>query len=659
MPSVTRFVGPFRTRLHRWALNQTSRWVLMAGMVGVLCGVAGGLFQATVDAVSWLVMHRAVGLPAVLVMQHTELHSAPDVAFPWVPALLIIPVLFTAGCCVGWLGIRCSRLVLGGGTGHAVEAFHRGQGSMSGKAGLWKFIASVVTLGSGGSGGREGPIVFIGASFASWCARRLGTTTHDRRILLGAGIAGGISAVFHAPLAAVLFAAEILYRGPDLEAAVLIPGFVAAIVAFCVASGVDVGVSQLTGWPAGHGAALFRPDSGLGFSAGAWPSLAGFTVMAIVLALCARWFIATLAAVRARQLQWPVPAWMRPGVGMAGAGIVALALGAAIWRIMPPGVHTHAALGTIGGGYSIIHWYLAGGGAGTAALWLALLLAVLGLGKILTTSLTVGSGGSGGLFAPAIVIGGCLGGSVCLALSGLPIAPTPQSGVVIGMAAMLAATHRTPVAAILMVSEVAGTYDLLIPAMWTCGLTFMLMGRRSIIPSQVDTQADSPVHQAPGDWGRSSNRRLDEIPGLIDKTPALLHDARLEEIRKAFSREQCDALPIVDPDGVLRGVVLLRELAALGGQPALEDFLRADDLAAGRQIGLLSTTLVNRAWQVFREQHVTTWPVVDEAGCYLGMVRQERILAQHQAGQVSSVGDDALPAGPPSPMVAAGGALHG
>ncbi len=621
----------------------------MASMVGVLCGAAGGLFQALVDAVSWLVMHQMVGLPAMLVVQRTAEHVPQDAVFPWSSALLIIPVLFAAGCFVGWLGIRCTRMVLGGGTGLAVEAFHHRHGALSGKAGIWKFLASVVTLGSGGSGGREGPIVFIGAAFASWCSRRLGTTTHDRRILLGAGIAGGISAVFHAPLAAVLFAAEILYRGPDLEAAVLIPGFVAAIVAFCVASGVDVGVSLLTGWPAGHGAALFRAPTGLGFSASAWLSLVGFTIMAILLALCARWFIATLGAVRERHLRWPVPVWMRPGVGMACAGIVALAVGATIWRIMPPGVHTHAALGTIGGGYSIIHWFMADGGAGTAALWLALLLAVLGLGKILTTSLTVGSGGSGGLFAPSIVIGGCLGGSVCLALSGLPIAPTPQAGVVIGMAAMLAATHRTPVAAILLVSEVAGTYDLLVPAMWTCGLAFLLMGHRSIIPSQVDSQADSPVHQAPGDWGRSSQHRLNEIPGLIEAIPAIPHDARLDEIRLAFSREQSDALAIVDGEGVLRGVVLLRELAAMGGEPALEDLLRADDLAAGRQIGLVGTTLINRAWQVFREQHVTAWPVIDEAGRYMGMVRQERILAQHQAGQVSRTGSDRLPTAGPRP----------
>lgn len=626
-----------RRVLHRWVLNPTSRWVMMAGLVGAICGVAGGLFQALVDVVSWQVMHKTVGLPALLVVQHTDPQPAPDLGFPWLPALLIIPVLFAAGCMVGWLGLRCTQLVLGGGTSHAVEAFHRGQGILSARAGGWKFLASVLTLGSGGSGGREGPIVFIGASFASWCAQRLGTTTHDRRILLGAGIAGGISAVFHAPLAAVLFAAEILYRGPDLEAAVLIPGFVAAIVAFCVAGGVEVGISSLTGWPAGHGAALFRPASGLEFQAGAWPSLAGFTIMAMLLALCARWFLAMLAAVRERTPLSPVPVWMRPGVGMACAGILAVALGASVWQIMPPGVRTHAVLGTIGGGFSIIHWFLADGGVGASVLWLALLLAVLGLGKILTTALTVGSGGSGGLFAPSIVIGGCLGGAVCLALAGWSIAPTPQAGVIIGMATMLAATHRTPVAAILMVSEVVGSYELLIPAMWTCGLAFLLMGRRSIVPSQVDTPAESPAHQVPGDWGRSGQKRLDEVPGLIEPIPPLAQAARLEEIRNAFSHGQIDALPIVDAAGHLRGAVLLREFAALGGEPALEDVLCAEDLAAGRQIRLTTATLVNRAWQIFREQHVTAWPVVDEEGRYVGMALQERILIQHQDGGVAAL----------------------
>jgi len=179
--------------------------------------------------------------------------------------------------------------------------------------------------------------------------------------------------------------------------------------------------------------------------------------------------------------------------------------------------------------------------------------------------------------------------------------------------------------------------------MWTCGLAFLLMGRRSIVPSQVDSPADSPVHQAPGDWGKSSQRCLNEVIGLIEPTPAIPHDARLEEIRTAFSREQVDALPIVDENGNLRGVVLLREVAAMGGEPALEDLLRADDLAAGRQIGLTGTTLINRAWQVFREQHVTAWPVVDDDGRYLGLVRQERILTQHQAGLTSKASRDGLP----------------
>lgn len=603
----------------------------MAGMVGAMCGVAGGLFQAMVDGSSWLIMHKIIGLPAMLVVQRSDYSVALDASFPWLPAVAIIPILFVSGCIVGWLGIRYSPMVLGGGTGHAVDAFHRGQGVMSARVGVWKFIASVVTLGSGGSGGREGPIVFIGASFASWCARRLGTTAHDRRILLGAGIAGGISAVFHAPLAAVLFAAEILYRGPDLEAAILIPGFVAAIVAFCVASGVDAIVCMTTGWPSGHGAALFRASEGLNFSVNMWPNLVGFTIMAILMAACARGFISILNSVRERHVHWSMPIWMQPGVGMAMAGIIALGLGASIWLVMPPGVHTHAALGTIGGGYSIIHWFLASAGNGTPALWLALLLTVLGLGKILTTALTVGTGGSGGLFAPSIVIGGCLGGAVSLALSGLSIAPTPQSGVVIGMATMLAATHRTPIAAILLVSEVAGTYDLLVPAMWTCGLAFLMMGgKRSIVSSQVDSPADSPVHRPPGAWGKSSQQSLFDVQGLIEPIRPIPGNASLEQIRTAFSREQMDVLPIVDEKGTLRGVVLLRELAALGGEPELENMLCADDLAAGKLIGLTGTALINRAWQLFREQHVTAWPVMEDDGRYMGMVKQERIMNRHQ-----------------------------
>ena len=148
--------------------------------------------------------------------------------------LVLLPAI--GGLVSGWIVCRFAPEAKGHGTDAAIKAYHFNKGLIPLRVPIVKLIASAVTLGTGGSGGREGPIAQIGAGFGSYFATRLGLSDAERRYLLISGIGAGIGAIFHAPLAGAIFAIEVLYRDPDFESEALIPAFIATTVSYSVFS---------------------------------------------------------------------------------------------------------------------------------------------------------------------------------------------------------------------------------------------------------------------------------------------------------------------------------------------------------------------------------------------------------------------------------------
>lgn len=178
--------------------HPTGRWVFFGGAVGLLCGLASACFEVGTDMVSRLLLERLSGLPPIIAASHpAELHLSGAISL-----VALLGVMAGGGLLAGLIIMRWSPSARGGGTGVAVHAFHSERGVIPLATPWTKLVASIVSLGSGGSGGREGPISLIGAGFGSWFAGRMRLSPRDRRILLVAGIAGGIAAVFRAPLAA-------------------------------------------------------------------------------------------------------------------------------------------------------------------------------------------------------------------------------------------------------------------------------------------------------------------------------------------------------------------------------------------------------------------------------------------------------------------------
>jgi chloride channel protein, CIC family len=619
-----------RSWLVRLFHHETGRWVLLAGCVGVICGLAGFVLQTGADVAGRLLLERLVGLPPLIGSPHPGSPVDTGHQHSWA---IMIAVLACGGAASGWLATRFALAAKGGGTSFAIMAFHQHRGRIAVSVPFTKLVASVVTLGSGGSAGREGPITLVGAGFASWFAGRLRLSVRDQRILLVAGIAGGIAAVFRAPLASALFAAEVLYRGSDLESETLIPAFIAAIVGYCVAGQLDGVWFTLTGFSAPLGSTLFSPPSGLGFTVADWAQLGGYTLVALGVVVVARWFIELNARVYRRAEASPLPLWLKSGIGAGTAGLFAIALYAVCWISLPSATEVELSLSTIGSGYGAIHWSFAADSSAFPRASLVAVLAMIALGKVVTTVLTVASGGSGGMFGPSIVIGGCLGGSIGLAIQGLAIAPPPAACILIGMAGLLAATHRTPIAAMLMVAEISGSYLLLVPSMWVTGIAFLLMGKRSLLAGQVEHIHDSPAHRS----HLFSDLFADATVGnLMDATAAQpfasvgVHDA-LAVCRTVLAESRQSIVPVLDQERRLVGIVSQDDVRAMSMQRELDDLVLAQDLASGAASALQRSDNLARAMRRMTSQHLDELPVVDAQRRLIGVVSRRMLLDHYHA----------------------------
>jgi chloride channel protein, CIC family len=606
-----------------WLLSHpTGRWVVLGSCVGMLCGVAAAVFEIGTDLLGQFALVQFAGVPRQVVSTAAIDPNTTTLAFH---PLLMLLVMLGGGLLAGVIISRWSMQARGGGIGVVVHAFHHERGHIPLALPWTKLLATIVSLGSGGSGGREGPIALVGAGFASWFAGRLHLTARDRRILLVAGIAGGIAAAFRAPLAAAIFAAEVLYRGPELESDVIIPCFISAVVGYLI-GGITLDVlGPLMGHPGVLSSTLFQPGAS-GFHINDWEHLAGYSVVALASALAARWFIAANDYTARRFELMRIPFWTKPALGALSTGIIALLLYAGVRAALNSQQEAELALATIGSGYGVLHWLFADFYGFHHHLIIAGLLAILAVSKAVTTALTVGSGGSAGLFGPSIVIGGCVGGAVGLVLTDTPIAPPVAACVLMGMAGMLAASHRTPVAAILMVSEVAGTYLLLVPTMWVVGLAFLATGRRSLIAGQVDAIQDSPAHSGHLFADVLATATIAHVLANQRTWTTIPVGADLETCRQLISQSTQDQFPVLRADGKLIGVINRLDVINLKTDATETTLARADDFAAGAGAALSPRDTLTVALHAFHQQRVDELPVTDEQGNFIGMVTSGMLM---------------------------------
>ena len=549
-------------------------------------------------------------------------------------AVMIIPAL--GGLASGFVAHRLAHETSGGGGAAYIDAFHRRGGSMRKRVALVKILATSFTLGSGGSGGREGPTMQVGAAIGALVGRVINVSARERRVLVVSGTAAGLSAIFGTPLGAALFATEVLYRD-DFESDALVPAILASVTAHSVFVGVF-------------------PEATLFAHAPRYPfqpmHLPLYAALAVVISVVARLFVGSLKLSKRLFTKLHVPVWVRPGIGGALLGMTAAA-----WIVF---VNPHLDLagrgiGILGSGYGAAQGAITGGSwipGGWAGVGL---LVVLVATKILATSFTLGSGGSAGDFGPSLAIGGLVGGAFGRAAQIL-VSPAidPGAFALVGMGTFYGGIAHTPVSSLVMVCEMAGTYDLLPSLMLSSGLAFVLLRRVSLYPNQPRSRFESPAHA--GEESLDVLRRLRVSAVYRRETIVTLQaNAALASVVDAVlgAPEWQDSFPVVDTQGALRGIVsgdVLR--AAMKEETPLALVIAADVMAP--PIHVTPEDDLHTALERFLGSGLHELPVID--GVDIVGVLDEAHITRAYHDYLGRLGEDisdrmsALPASSRNPM---------
>jgi chloride channel protein, CIC family len=573
-----------------------SRWVGLGVAVGVVSGLGAAAFFVALDWLRQLVLGQGANFTMLDAPGEHSLFGS-GTGGP-LRAWLLVLAPAAGGLISGLLVYRLCPEAEGGGNDAVIEAFHRHKGRMRRRVPLIKGLASVVLLGTGGSAGREGPIAQIGAGVGSLLGRALRLSDHECRLLLLAGAAGGIGAIFRTPLGAALFVVEVLYKD-DFEVDALVPTVLSSVVAYSV-------FTMLFG--EGH---IFATEHGYAFDPRQLPF---YLLMAIGTALIGVVFIKVFYGMRDHVFApLRLPRYAKPMIGGLCVGLLGLA--------MPQ------ALGT---GYGWLQEAIVPKLALLPGGWMgALLLLAIALLKVLTTSFSVASGGSGGVFGPSVVIGGMVGGAFGLAFHELApsIVPQPGAFVIVGMAAFLGGVAHAPISSLVIASEMTGSYDLLVPIMLAEAVTFVMMRRWTLYEKQVATRRDSPAHGAEYVFDVLQHVRVREVfdpdATIVPIAPSTPMSALLRHVTDTTQA----VFPVLGKDGQISGVVTLETLR---GFLFDEDVARLA-IAADCAVPLVSVgpdDSLATALERFASSHFPELPVVEPGagGKILGLLGYEELL---------------------------------
>ena len=616
----------------RGFLPVVSRTIILAPLVGVVAGLGAIGFQCACQ----LVMHYALGAVAGYDQAGPEgevelFGGGVGQLVPWL--LVLVPTI--GGLLSGLLVYNLAPEAEGHGTDAAIDAYHNGRGVIRSRVPLVKMVASAITLGTGGSGGREGPIAQIGAGFGSFLGTRLHLRDEERRVLMLAGVGAGIGAIFHAPLAGAIFSIEVLYRDPDFESEALIPAFIATTIAYCVFS-VVFGFNTLFHVEpiVFHTPLLLLP----------------LTVLAIVMAAAAGFYVWVFYGIHALFAKMTaVPKSLRPAIGAFATGLLAVG---AYYSLRPLGLDVQqAALSVLSFGYGFLQQVLAGDLPTTLGMGAAVtILLVVGFGKILTTSLTISSGGSGGVFGPSMVIGGCLGAVVGLAFNQIMPETVTLANVpiftLLGMAGFFAAAANTPVSTLIMVSEMTGSYFLLLPSMWVCAVSYLIGRRWQLYQRQVQNRLMSPAHR--GDFVIDVLEGLsirDAMGKMTRQYISATLDMPLRDMARLITHTRQTTFPVTDNDGRYRGLFGINDIRQILYDAQLADLAVAQDLVATDIEPLLLQMDLSTAITHFAEGRYEELPVVDadDPEKVIGLLRRQDIIAAYSSRLMSLRQSDSAP----------------
>ncbi|MCP4005744.1 MAG: chloride channel protein [bacterium] len=574
-----------RSFVHRLRELQ-SRWIIYGIAVGLASGLAAVIFFLALEAASHLSFNLLAHMPQPAPPGDQIFHSEVSPGEPRRWLFFILPAI--GGLLSGLIVYRFAPEAAGPGTDEMINSFHRGRGMVPGRVPFIKGLATLLTLGTGGSAGKEGPIAQIGAGIGSFLAVRFGLSARDRRILLLAGTAGGLGAIFRAPLGSAITAIEVLYK-EDFESDALIPSVISSVTAYILFM-LLLGGERIFAIPS---LALVTPIE-----------IPGYLVLALVTVPVGRGYIWLYYWLSDRVFpRIPGPRAIRPMIGGLCVGFIGL------WY---PEAY--------GAGWGYIQKALDGEMVLTAMAWIV-------AAKILSTCLTIGSGGSGGVFGPTLFIGGMLGATIGYGgeLLSPELFPNPAAFVLVGMASFFAGVASAPIGAMLMVTEMTGGYALLPPLMLVSVISMILTRGTSIYKSQVKDRFHSPAHVSDLTINVLEEMLVADVFRASEDVPTVSPGARFEALRGIVLGGRDATVPVVNPTGKLVGLLTAEQIRPVMDDHHLDRFVVAGDIAAP-PVSVLPDDDLYRAHELFRVSGCPQIPVLEppiegsETSAIIGML---------------------------------------
>ena len=594
LPSFLR--GPritFKRLLRRFSRQGLMRWLAFGVVTGIGSGILACLFYLGLEHLSGFLLVHCAGLTLPHPSGESTVHAVPGPYRPW-----LVPVFTTGvGLVTGLLVTRFIPQAMDGatdGTDAMIKAFHKNSGIIKPLVPLIKGATAIATIASGGSAGQEGPISQLGAGLGSFFAQLLHLTTRQRRILLLAGAAGGLGAIFRAPLGGALTAVEVLYS-EDFEAEALLPAVVSAVVAHTLFS-FFFGGEAILDTPT----YVFENPMELPF----------YLALALVVSLGARIFIRSFFF-----FKFKIFGRLKDRFGYTVPMVVGgLAMG--IFGMYFPQV--------LGGGYGWLELSINGQlGLG--------FLGGLFFGKVLATSLTVGSGLSGGMFAPALFLGGAAGGAV--GQVGHMLAPSvvtqPGAYTLVGMATFFAGVAHAPIGPLIMVSEITQGYGLLAPLMLCSAVALVLCDDIHLYENQVENKFASPAHVAD-----ATNNILEGVPVSSVFTPGratiLEEGVTLRALAHIISGTSELVFPVKNAEGKLTGILALQDVRCVVFEACLHDLVLVKELMRPPVVVHPDMSLYD-ALMLFIETDLSQLPVAtsERPDAVLGMLGRQHVFTAY------------------------------
>ncbi len=563
--------------LDRIRSNELVFGVFLAVVVGVIAGFGAVIFRWLINTFQSLFFGAGASYLGFLGQYY----------------IILLPAL--GGLIVGVLVHFGAREAKGHGVPEVMEAVAVQGGRIRPRVAVIKSLASSICIGSGGSVGREGPIVQIGSSAGSTVGQWLHLSDEWARTLVACGAAGGISATFNTPIGGVFFAMEII-----------LGRFVTPKFGFVVISSVAADLIS-------HIFLGDQPSFGIApYTMISYWEILPYAMLGILAGLVAVGFIRALYKCEDVFNAWRIPEYIKPAIGGIGIGLI--------------GLYSHDLFGV---GYGDVYWVstmsVNQALLGEIALQALVILLVL---KIMATSLTLGSGGSGGVFAPSLFIGAMLGGAFGTIAHHLFPSSIATSGAyaLVGMAAVFAGTARAPITSIIMLFEMTMSYTLILPLMIAVVISTVVtrsLSRETIYTAKLmrrgidirRLEETSPMRTVTA--GEVMTRNFPTVPPTMP----------ISELVARLQKTGHHGFPVVDKDGNLCGMVTLSDIEAVmsKGKP---QGITVGDIASKSVILAYPDQYLHDVLVNFGTRDVGRIPVVDRNNPrhLLGVLRRHDII---------------------------------